>query len=200
MAGKYEELKDRIRQRLSEFALVPESEYFYEMCYCICTPQSKARNAFTVVEKLKERDFVNKPFNPVSILRNPAHYIRFHNQKAKRLIELIDVFPEVLNILKSNREKDEKRIEIYKAVKGFGFKETSHFLRNIGYSGLAILDRHILRHMVECGVYMDTPKVSSVNQYLGVEKEFGLLAGNVGIPVDELDMLFWSYETGVILK
>lgn len=200
LAGKYEELRDSIRQRLHEFTLVPESEYFYEMCYCICTPQSKARNAFVVVEKLKDGDFRNKLFNPVEILRAPAHYIRFHNQKAQRLLDLAGIFPEVLDILNSERDNSSKRIEIHKAVKGFGFKEASHFLRNIGYSGFGILDRHILRHMVECGVYKEVPKVSSVLQYLEVERAFSRLAKSVGIPLDELDMLFWSYETGEILK
>jgi N-glycosylase/DNA lyase len=197
---KYNELKERIRHRLWEFTQVPREEYFYEMCYCICTPQSKAKSAFAVVEILKANDFEKKLFDPVKILRNPEYYIRFHNQKSKRLIELVDNFSKVMEILDSKADKNQKRNEIYKTVKGFGFKETSHFLRNIGYSGFGILDRHVLRHMVECGVYREIPKVSSVKQYLEVEKGFAGLARAVRIPLDELDMLFWSYETGEILK
>lgn len=200
LVSKYEELKDRIRQRLREFEMVPAKDYFYEMCYCICTPQSKAKNAFIVVEKLQAGDFMNKLFDPVSILREPEHYIRFHNQKSKRLVEMAGIFPDVMTILNSGADKYQKRIEIHKTVKGFGFKETSHFMRNIGYKGFGILDRHILRHMVECGVYDKTPRVSSVNQYLEVETAFEKLAKSTGIPLDELDILFWSYETGEILK
>jgi N-glycosylase/DNA lyase len=200
LVDRYEELKDRIRHRLWEFTQVPSKEYFYEMCYCICTPQSKAKSAFLVVEKLKNADFAKKLFDPVNILRNPEHYIRFHNQKSLRLIDLGEIFPTVLKILDSKDDKYLKREKIHKTVKGFGFKETSHFLRNIGYSGFGILDRHILKHLVECGVYKEIPKVSSVSQYIEVEKGFLALAKSVGIPIDELDMLFWSYETGEILK
>jgi thermostable 8-oxoguanine DNA glycosylase len=72
-----------IQQRLSEFASIPVENYFYELCYCICTPQSSARNAEKVEKKLIEMDFLNQDFNPVELLSNREHYIRFHNQKPK---------------------------------------------------------------------------------------------------------------------
>ena len=39
-----------------------------------------------------------------------------------------------------------------KAVKGLGYKEASHFLRNIGVKGHAILDKHVMRCLAEIGV------------------------------------------------
>ncbi|MFC2131130.1 N-glycosylase/DNA lyase [Bacteroidota bacterium] len=200
IADKYLEMKKPIRKRLKEFKQVSESDYFYELCFCLCTPQSKAHNAFQVVEKLKAKDFLNKPFNPVNILRNPDHYIRFHNQKAQRLLKARDYFPAVKAILDSKSTPYEKRNEITKIVSGFGLKETSHFMRNIGYRGLAILDRHILKHLVYCNLYKEIPKVSSKKQYFDVERKFLKFADKVGISIDELDILFWSYETGEILK
>ncbi len=197
---KYSELKDDIARRLQDFREVPAGSYFYEMCYCMCTPQSKAKNAFIVQKKLEAMNFLEKGGNPAPILRDPAHYIRFHNQKAARLLELRALFPDVMKILDCDVEQTEKRILIHKAVKGFGFKESSHFMRNIGYRGFAILDRHILRHMAECGVYKEIPSVSSLKSYIEVEKSFIRLAENAGIGPDELDILFWSYETGEILK
>jgi N-glycosylase/DNA lyase len=200
IADKYLELKEPIQNRLKEFRQVPKDEYFYELCFCLCTPQSKAKNAFQVVEKLKQRNFREKPFNPVDILRVNEHYIRFHNQKAQRLLGVVDYFPKVQEILDSKKNNFEKRAEITKIVNGYGLKETSHFMRNIGYQGLAILDRHILKHLVHCKVYDEIPKVGSEKQYLEVEKKFLHFAAKVQIPVDELDILFWSYETGEILK
>jgi len=197
---KYDEFNILIKSRLNEFSLVSESEYFYELCFCICTPQSKAKNAIQVVEKLKDKDFFNKPFNPVKILSDKRHYIRFHNQKANRLIKLISAYPRIIEILKSDLSAFDKRNKIKEAVDGFGYKESSHFMRNIGYLDLAILDRHILKHLVLCKVYKDFPKVSSAKQYFDVEKKFLKFANSVGIPMDELDLLFWSYETGEILK
>ena len=37
-------------------------------------------------------------------------------------------------------------------IKGLGYKEASHFLRNIGFPGYAILDKHILNSLREMGV------------------------------------------------
>ncbi len=200
IVDKYKELKTPIRNRLKEFSLVPESEYFYELCFCICTPQSRARNAFQVVEKLKKVDFYNKPFNPVKLLNHKDHYVRFHNQKANRLQKLISTYPKVLELLNSNLSSFDKRNGIKELVDGFGYKEASHFLRNIGYRDLAVLDRHILKHLVICKALKEVPKVGSAKQYFEVEKKFLKFAQNVGIPIDELDLLFWSYETGEILK
>ena len=197
---QYKILKKDIKKRLVDFSEVDPEEYFYEMCFCICTPQSKAVNADKVINKLKNKNFREKPFNPVQILRENEHYIRFHNQKSLRLLDARKIFPNVKAILDSDLDNFEKREKITKLVKGYGFKETSHFMRNIGYRGLAILDRHILKHMVKCGVYDEVPKVSSMKQYYEIEQKWFEFARSVKIDPDELDILFWSYETGVILK
>ncbi|MDA3844412.1 MAG: DNA lyase [Candidatus Kapabacteria bacterium] len=197
---KYKELKPAIDKRLKEFAAVSADDYFYELCFCLCTPQSKARNAFEIQKKLMARDFRNKPFDPTELLRNPDHYIRFHNQKAKRLLALREMFFVVEDILISNLTAPEKRLSINKLVNGIGMKESSHFMRNIGYRNLSILDRHILKHLTKYCVYKEVPKVGSVKQYLEAEKGFFGFSKTVGIPVDELDLLFWSAEAGEILK
>jgi N-glycosylase/DNA lyase len=85
-------------------------------------------------------------------------------------------------------------------VKGLGYKESSHFLRNIGYRNLAILDRHILKNLEKFGAIRTIPKSLTRKQYLKLEKQFHRFADAVGIPLDELDLLFWSLETGEILK
>lgn len=197
---KYKELKPSIIKRLQEFSEVPEVDYFYELCYCICTPQSKAKSAFHVQNQLKELNFRDNDFDPTSILRTPGYYIRFHNQKAKRLIKAKNEFENILNIIKFDDTSEEKRIKIYKSVDGFGLKESAHFLRNIGFRNLAILDRHILKHLVNCGLYHQVPKIGSEKQYRDVENSFKNFAERIKIPIDELDLLFWSYETGEILK
>ena len=196
----YLKTRSSILKRLEDFAQVPESKHFYELCYCICTPQSKARSAFEVQRILEETDFLHKPFNASSILRDPAHYIRFHNTKAERLLEAREKFPELAKVLKSNIGNEEKREWIVNNIKGIGLKEASHFMRNIGYRDLAILDRHILRHLNDYKVLDEIPHLGSKKQYLEVEALFKKFAKKVKIPIDELDLLFWSYETGEILK
>lgn len=197
---RYDLLKKDIAKRLDDFAAVPAEEYFYELCYCLCTPQSKAVNAFAVVEKLKEGNFRETGFDPTEILSDRRHYIRFHNQKAKRLLAAREIFPKVTNILNSEKDVFEKRLLLTEAINGFGMKESSHYLRNIGYRNIAILDRHILKHLVQCAVYKEAPKVSSVKSYIETETKFRRFAKSTGIDMDVLDILFWSYESGIILK
>jgi N-glycosylase/DNA lyase len=86
------------------------------------------------------------------LLSDKKHYIRFHNVKSKRLQEAINYYPFLKKILNSNKNKFDIRRQIKNDFVGIGMKEASHFLRNIGYKHLAIIDRHILRNLVYCGV------------------------------------------------
>lgn len=189
-----------IKSKLNEFKLVAKKDYFYELCFCICTPQSKAESAFVVQKKLQELDFFNRDINLVEILNNKTHYIRFHNQKSKRLIELKNKYSHILTILDSDIPAIKKREWLFENVNGLGMKESSHFLRNIGYRDLAILDRHILKHLVNCKLFENIPNISSKKRYLEVEKIFIDFSKRINIPIDELDLLFWSKESGLILK
>lgn len=200
LTAHYERVKIDIKARLADFKAVNRGEYFYELCYCICTPQSKASAATQVQRKLMDLDFFNTKFDPTEILLDKTHYIRFHNQKAKRLLEAIDLFPIVTQILKESAPTKSKRLQLNSIIKGMGMKECSHYLRNIGEEGLAILDRHILKHLVIAGIYHEVPNISSINNYLKVEEQFLSFADSVQIPIDELDLLFWSFENGSILK
>jgi len=87
-----------------------------------------------------------------------------------------------------------------KNVLGMGYKESSHFLRNIGKRDLAIIDRHILKGLLRCGVLKSLPKTLSRKTYLEIEKQFQKFSEEINIPMDELDLLFWSMVTGEILK
>lgn len=197
---KYEILKTAINEKLDEFNNIRADMYFYEMCYCLLTPQTKASSAYKVQKRLEELDFKNRNIDVDYLLANPEHYIRFHNQKSDRLHKLKTVFPEVLVLLKNDIPPRTKRDLIADVVNGYGLKESSHFLRNIGYRNVAILDRHILKHLFSCDVIDDIPKNLNKAKYHEIEQKFDDFANYVGISIDELDILFWSYETGEILK
>jgi N-glycosylase/DNA lyase len=82
-----------------------------------------------------------------------------------------------------------------------GYKEASHFLRNIGFADdLAILDRHILKNLKIFGIIEEIPKSLSKKKYLEIEEKMRNLANEVNIPLSHLDLLFWSKETGEIFK
>jgi len=184
---KYFQRKKEIRKRLKEFSKVKSNDIFYELCFCLLTPQSNAKKCDKAVKLLKEKDFLNKNVNPVSVLKK---YTRFHNNKSKYLLELKKKYPNI----------EFERDFLVKNVKGLGLKEASHFLRNIGYRNLAILDRHILKNLVELKIIKEIPKSLTVNKYLEIEKKFYDFSKKIKIPMDELDLLFWSMETGEVFK
>ena len=193
--------RDAIRQRLTEFSEIAPSEYFYELIYCLMTPQTSAENAERVVQELRRLSFQTQPIDPEPILRDKRNYVRFHRTKSKHLVMLKEEFPGVLRALSTRCTPSELREWLVEHVKGLGYKEATHFLRNIGRNGgLAILDRHILRNLQRYGVTRSLPKSLSQKQYLLIERRFKMFSEQIDIPVDELDLLFWSMETGEIRK
>jgi N-glycosylase/DNA lyase len=86
-------------------------------------------------------------------------------------------------------------------VRGMGYKEASHFLRNIGQgSEIAILDRHILRNLIRLGIIEGIPEGLVRKQYLQIEDRMRILARKIGIPLHHLDLVLWYRETGEIFK
>lgn len=87
-----------------------------------------------------------------------------------------------------------------KGIKGLGYKEASHYLRNIGFKGYAILDKHVLNCLAELKIIDDPKPPNSRSKYLMVEEKLRNLTDLTGIDFEELDLVLWSMKTGVILK
>lgn len=87
-----------------------------------------------------------------------------------------------------------------KGIKGLGYKEASHYLRNIGFRGYAILDKHVLRCMAELGLIEDPKPPNSRLKYLSVESTLKKFSRRLKIDFDEMDLVLWSMKTGEILK
>lgn len=189
-----------IRARLAEFKMIPPTEYFYELAYCLLTPQSSALNAEQAVRVLREQDLQYSPIDPEPVLHRKDFYIRFHKTKANHLLAVKKQYDTIHPHLMNGSAGNEVRAWLVKNVRGLGWKEASHFLRNIGHENLAILDRHILRNLVKVGVLRALPKTLTQKRYLAIERRFLSFANMIRIPMDELDLLFWSIETGEILK
>lgn len=85
-------------------------------------------------------------------------------------------------------------------IKGLGYKESSHYLRNIGFKGYSILDKHIVRCLAELGVIDSSRPPTNRNRYLETESRMRHFSGEIGIDFDELDLVLWSIKTGEILK
>lgn len=181
-----------------------EKDYFAEIAFCILTPQSKARNAWSAITKLKENGLLYTG-NSEEIVEY-LNVVRFKNNKSRYLVELRNLMTrngklDSKNILKEIGDVYEKRNWILKNVKGMGLKEAAHVLRNLGYGRyLAILDRHVLKNLKELGVIDEIPKSLTKNKYFEIEKLMIAYSEKVNIPMDALDLVFWSQQAGEVFK
>ena len=192
--------KEEIQERLRDFAAVSPEHHIYELVYCLLTPQSSAVNAGMAVESLKASGFFERDVEPSGLLHQKGFYIRFHNTKGRHLREAKGNFNQIAAALSNGHSSTELRTWLVKNVRGLGWKEASHFLRNIGHRNLAILDRHILKNLRHHNVIGSLPKSLTQKRYLAIERKFLAFSEHVGISMDELDLLFWSRETGRVLK
>ena len=201
IGAQYALRRRSIRERLRTFKAVPKEHYFYELCFCLLTPQSKAAHCNVVVQLLDANDFQNREIDPEPFLHpEKSIYVRFHKSKARRLIEMKSIYTRVASLLESDQPDKILREELVRTVKGIGYKEASHFLRNIGKTDVTIIDRHILKNLVRYRILKKYPDAISPKRYLEIETHFEQFAARLGIPHDELDLLFWSNETGFLLK
>lgn len=198
---QYDRIKPVIQERLQEFQNLSPEQVFYELCYCLCTPQSKAEAALQVQMKLYQLDFLNRDIDPLPLLRNPHHYIRFHNQKSQRLLKVKKQWGAIASILWKEQDPQVLRSTLVKSIKGMGWKEASHFLRNIGYSSIAVLDRHILYFLKnEFAAIPQQIEPTSRKKYEEIEKIFIAIADSIGLEVPALDLFLWYLKTGKVLK
>lgn len=193
----YELKKEIIKNRLNEFSKITnEEDLFYELCFCILTPQSKAKLCWKAVEDLKKNDFLHKDISPLSFLIGRT---RFQNNKSKYLLEAKGKYNELISNLKK-LDAFEMREWLVNNIKGVNYKESGHFLRNIGKRDLAILDRHILKNLYEQKVIEEIPKTLTRKKYMEIEDKFKEFSKKLNIPMDEIDLLFWSNEEGSVFK
>ena len=204
----YKEMKNKFKERLIEFKNTWEKgsnkDIHLELSFCILTPQSKALNAWQAITNLKKDDLIYN--GEAEELVKFLNIVRFKNNKAKYLIELREQMTKDGEIItkdffNSLPTVTEKREWIVKNIKGMSYKEASHFLRNIGFGeDIAILDRHILKNLVKLEVIEELPKTLTPKLYLEIEEKMRNYCEFVKIPMDEMDLLLWYKEAGVIFK
>lgn len=204
----YELKKSEIIERLKEFRRMEingdDEEIFAELSFCILTPQSKARSCWDAIVKIKKNDLLlNGDYNQIE---KELNAVRFKNKKAKYIVDARNFFANNGNIhIKSLLSKfddvNKCRMWLVENIKGIGYKESSHFLRNIGFGEeFAILDRHILKNLKQLKIIEDIPKSISKTKYMKIEKDMKEFARQIDIPFSHLDLLMWCKETGEIFK
>jgi len=202
----YRKKKVKIRNRLRDFRKIykkSDREIFKELCFCILTPQSKAIICDKAIKRLQKDDILLK--GDIRKIRSYLKGVRFPNNKAKYIIEARNIFknghgPDIKSKL-DTKDLSKTRDWLVRNVKGLGYKEASHFLRNIGFgNNLAILDRHILKNLKRYKIIKDIPVTLTKKRYLQIEDRMKYFFKEAGIAMGEIDLLFWSMETGFIFK
>ncbi len=190
----HQKIKDEIEKRLEEFK---EGNIIEELIFCLLTPQSKAEKCWNAVLKLKNSGLLIKG-KEEEILKK-LNGIRFKYKKVRYIVEARKKLPILEKIL--NSPPHEAREWLVKNIKGMGYKEASHFLRNIGKGeDFAILDRHILRNLKKFGIIDEIPKSLNRRKYTEIEKKMKEFSEKIGIPLSHLDLLLWYKETGKVFK
>lgn len=201
-------IRDEIVERLASFRMLGESateeELFCELAFCLLTPQSSAGRCWEKVEEISCSGMLME--GSAEELGEALNPIRFRYNKGKYLAGARELFTrngtmDVRGVLSAFTSGSEKRNFLVDSVKGLGYKEASHFLRNVGLGDeLAILDRHILRGMVWLGIIDNEPKALTPRRYLEHEQLLYRFAVVTGIPMDHLDFVLWYRARGFIFK
>ena len=204
----YAEIKKNIDTRLKLFKKVwkdgSENNLFIELVFCLLTPQSKAKTCWEAVENLVDKNILFKGSKD-QILKEVS-VIRFKNNKTAYILQARRQFykngeSRLKSLLSKLDDVGEKRDWLVENIKGIGYKEASHFLRNIGFGeNIAILDRHILKNLKLLNVIPDIPVSLSKKQYLLIEKKMKKFSKKINISLSHLDLLLWYKETGEVFK
>ena len=159
----------------------------FELAFCLCTPQSKATHCRDAVRRMQAGGILE--FSTKEQLLNCMQAVRFNDKKSDYIIRAQGQFEQIyVKILQLKERPEELREWLAGNVMGFGMKEASHFLRNIGLGeNLAILDVHIIREMQQLSLTDKTSSGLSKKAYLEIERRFASLAKTLNMSVAELD-------------
>ena len=191
---------DLIRKRVTDFLSfrkAEKEELFGELCFCILAANTSAEMGIRVQNAIGNRGFLEMEPDE---LRSELNRIRcrFYNNRSRFIVEareIADDLPEIVN----SENTEEARDELVRRVKGIGYKESSHFLRNVGTFDFAILDKHIVG-MISRDLGIEPIKSFSRKKYMEMEGHFKDLAREFNLKPGVLDLHMWKIATGKVLK
>ncbi|MHC1579039.1 MAG: 8-oxoguanine DNA glycosylase, partial [Candidatus Alkanophagales archaeon] len=141
-----------------------------------------------------------------ALLKRGGH--RFYRKRAEFIAEarrFADSIKEIILRLEAEWS-GASREWLVKNVRGVGYKEASHFLRNVGFTDFAIIDRHILSVLQEYGLVRlksgggRKSVTLTRRRYLEVEGVLRDVAKAAGLTLAALDLYLWYMRTGKVVK
>ena len=197
---KNSKIKNLVDTRLREFKEIgngSSNEIFEELCFCILTANFNAERSMKIQRQIGDGFLSFSKPDLAEKLREFGH--RFPNRRAEYIVDARKHKNVLKDIVKTFNGDNELREWIVKNVKGIGYKEASHFLRNIGYISFAIIDFHIIDVLTKHEI-ITKPKTLTKRRYLETEDLLRKIARESNLNLAELDLYLWYMETGKILK
>ncbi|MFP3164481.1 MAG: N-glycosylase/DNA lyase [Acidianus sp.] len=194
-------LRAKVLERAEEFKLnnkAGENVWFRELVLCILTSNSSFISAYTALNNLYDKLFSLNEDGISKVLKNSGY--RFYNLKAKYLFNVRKYYGKLKAWIYpiANKDEYEAREELLQ-IEGIGMKEASHFLRNVGYFDLAILDRHILKFL-SSHYFSYSKKSLPKKDYIYIESVLKSISISLNLPVGLLDLFIWYKGTNKLVK
>lgn len=196
---KQSEVSNIIKKRIDEFKSVNKTsndELFKEMCFCMLTANYNAGKSIKIQNEIGECFLTDSKNQLSKKLKDYGH--RFPNIRAEYISESLKCKKRLKEIVQVH-DKKALREWVVNNVKGIGYKEASHFLRNIGFDDYAIIDFHIIDILVNHSI-IKRPKTITKKKYLELEELLKKIAKKTELTLAELDLYLWFMVTGKILK
>ncbi|MEM4332011.1 MAG: N-glycosylase/DNA lyase [Candidatus Micrarchaeia archaeon] len=192
-----------INKRWAEFQKMKnasENDWFSELCFCILTANASAEMGIRVQNALGYEGFAKIPAGQLPEALKKAGS-RFYNRRAEFIIGARKFDGKLKEIILGIENEGERREWLVKNIKGIGYKEASHFLRNVGAAkDVAIIDKHILRLLKKHKIIGETKKMAGREKYIEIENAIKKIAKKADMPVGKLDLYLWHMQTGKVLK
>jgi N-glycosylase/DNA lyase len=196
------ETRGKVEARIREFQAAQsegDERWFEELVFCLLTANYSARGALACIAALNEGDAIGEgSLDQLRICLEHRH--RFPNKRAEFILKARSHRGDLRRIIISQPSSRAARDWLVENITGLGMKEASHFLRNVGYLDLAIIDKHILTHLEEQGIIGERPKTVTRKRYLEYEEILMRVAGRLGMPLGQMDLYLWAKKSGEVIK
>ena len=197
---KKNELKNLVDIRIREFKEIGKkssNEIFKELCFCILTANFNAEKCIKIQNEIDDGFLTLNESQLTEKLEYFCH--RYPSARAKYIIEAREYKDSLKDVIDSFDDENELREWSVNNIKGIGYKEASHFLRNIGYINFAIIDFHIIDLLVRYNLIKQLKSLTK-RKYFEIEDLLRNIAKKLNLNLAELDLYLWYMETEKILK
>ena len=188
---------------------LPEAILLKELSLCLLSSNVKYEVACAYIEYFSQKKYFTKWMLQIptkvellnllsaSVMLKGRHIrYRFPKTKSQQLYDLLlNIYDKSNSIKRMLQISDSPKIvrnELIKNCPGIGNKQSSMFLRNIGFSDeLAILDTHLIDYLKTIHIIPSNYKLSTKKQYSHVEDKYLEYAISNNFDIGYLDSAIW---------